>query len=232
MKIRIFSFQFCLVLLLVTIGLVDTSCKDKDKDEDITSVTDRSGNSYKVVKIDGKFWMAQNLKSRKTLVNGTVTDIFLATDPQFWSTTSPCCSWYSYNGTYAAYVEMGLLYNSHAMKTNPCPDGWHVPSAAEWNSMVNSIGGATIAGGKLKSTNNNDAYWINNIGATNTTGFTAHGSGFNNSGSGCLGYRSSAHYWTSDMSTRELAASSVQINATSPGANNGYSIRCVKNTTK
>lgn len=214
--------------MIIAIAFIDISCNKKD-DENITSVTDRSGNTYKVVKIDGKFWMAQNLKSRKALVGGQVSDIFLATEPQFWSTTSACCCWYSYNSTYQPYQETGLLYNSYAMKQNPCPDGWHVPSSSEWNSMVNSLGGANIAGGKLKSTDNS-TYWLNNVGATNSSGFTAIGSGFNNSGSGCLGFRASAQFWTSDMSTREILASSVKINTVAAGPKNGYSIRCVKNS--
>lgn len=210
-------------ILLITLVFISVSCKDKKKDL-ITNVTDKNGNKYKVVVIDEKYWMAANLKCTTTKSGQTIT---LATAPTQWSTTQACCSWYAYNPSYQYYQDCGLLYNSVAMKANPCPDGWRLPSASEWNSMIKSLGGANIAGGKLKSTNNFE-YWIGNTGATNSTGFNAYGSGFSNNGN-CLGYRSSAHYWTSDMALRELAANSTVVSFSTGSTANGYSIRCVKN---
>ena len=62
--------------------------------------------------------------------------------------------------------------------TNPsnvqgvCPNGWHMPSEAEWQQFAGFLGGVNIAGGKLKETGN--AHWISpNTGATDEVGFTA-----------------------------------------------------------
>jgi uncharacterized protein (TIGR02145 family) len=53
-----------------------------------------------------------------------------------------------------------------------CPTGWHLPSNAEWDVLVNSQGGSAIAGGPLKEAGT--AHWQSpNTGATNNSGFTA-----------------------------------------------------------
>src|SRR5690606_12297955 len=56
-----------------------------------------------------------------------------------------------------------------------CPDGWHLPTDAEWTELTDYLG--ENAGGKLKATGTIEAgtgLWYDpNTGATNETGFTA-----------------------------------------------------------
>jgi uncharacterized protein (TIGR02145 family) len=67
--------------------------------------------------------------------------------------------------------------------TNPsgikgvCPDGWHVPSLAEWTELTDLLGGESIAGGKLKEAGN-DHWEGTNAGAINSYGFTALPGGY------------------------------------------------------
>jgi uncharacterized protein (TIGR02145 family) len=57
---------------------------------------------------------------------------------------------------------------------NVCPDGWHIPTDAEWTALTDTLGGISVAGGKLKSTTN----WTTpNTGATNASGFSAFANG-------------------------------------------------------
>jgi uncharacterized protein (TIGR02145 family) len=52
----------------------------------------------------------------------------------------------------------GALYNWFAVETGKlCPTGWHVPTDAEWTVLSDYLGGANIAGGKLKETGT--AHW-------------------------------------------------------------------------
>ena len=141
----------------------------------------RDNNHYNVVKIGNQIWMAENLKYLPSVVG-----------PGTGSQTTPHYYVYGYNGTNvtdaketANYNTYGVLYNWHAAMngaasstTNPsgvqgvCPDGWHLPSDAEWTELTDYLGGTSDAGGKLKETGT--THWSSpNTGATNETGFTA-----------------------------------------------------------
>jgi|BarGraNGADG00312_1021997.scaffolds.fasta_scaffold201157_1 uncharacterized protein (TIGR02145 family) len=80
-----------------------------------------------------------------------------------------------YNGT--TYKDTyGTLYNWYAIKTAKlCPKGWHVPSNAEWTTLITYLGGEDIAGEKMREKgfahwrDAEDDYYI----ATNGSGFTA-----------------------------------------------------------
>jgi hypothetical protein len=54
--------------------------------------------------------------------------------------------------------------------------GWHVPTDVEWDTLVITLGGYAIAGGKLKEMG--FTHWDPpNTGATNEVGFNGRGSG-------------------------------------------------------
>ena len=136
-----------------------------------TTFTDsRDGTVYKAVTIGNQVWMAENLKATM-FSDGTA--IPLVTDNTMWAgLTTPAYSWYNndkdtYGPTY------GALYNWYTVNTGKlCPTGWHVPSYAEWNTLVNYLGGYMVAGGKLKEAGT--AHWNSpNTGATNSSGFSA-----------------------------------------------------------
>ena len=72
--------------------------------------------------------------------------------------------------TYNEYILYGVLYNwpaamggSTSSSANPsgvqgaCPDGWHLPSDAEWTTLTDYLGGTSVAGGKMKATGTLDA---------------------------------------------------------------------------
>lgn len=75
-------------------------------------------------------------------------------------------------------ISLGALYNNHAA-TDPrhiTANGWHVPDRTELETLVEYLGGQTVAGGKLKEVGLE--YWSTpNTGATNEAGFNARGSG-------------------------------------------------------
>lgn len=76
-------------------------------------------------------------------------------------------------------VNYGHLYNWWVAQDsrNIAPEGWHVPSWSEYWEMLNLLGGVYDGGDALKSTEG----WLDNPG-TNSSGFTAVGSGWRDEG--------------------------------------------------
>ena len=140
----------------------------------------RDGNHYKVVKIGSQIWMAENLKYLPNLTVPTLSH----TEPQYLVL--------GYDGTNVNevkatkyYKTFGVFYNwpaamnglpesnsNHDGVQGVCPSGWHLPSRAEWEQLVEYLGGKNVAGGKMKETGTRH-WWYPNTGATNESGFTA-----------------------------------------------------------
>lgn len=135
------------------------------------------GRRYPVVKIGSQLWIAENL-DYKFDVNGSQIPIGLNVSP------STPAAWYYDNdettygidGTY----KCGLLYNWYAVnyletnKNTLLPEGWHVPSSSDFNTLATAVGGLSIAGTKLKALNNSiTTSWPSDWNGTNDYGFNA-----------------------------------------------------------
>ena len=197
-----------IMAVLAGLTMLLTSCEDKG-DRDPTNsnincgdgVTDIDGNSYKSVIIGDQEWMAENLKTT-TYSDGT--PITLVEDDTTWSNliTGAYC-WYAndeatYGDTY------GALYNWYAVKTsNLCPDGWHVPTNAEWTTLEDYLtnnGHDGTEGNALKATSG----WNNAGNGNDDYGFTALPGGYrikhNHGGfiyTLCYNIGSSGYWWSS-----------------------------------
>ncbi len=139
------------------------------------TVTDIDGNEYETVKIGEQWWMAENLKVRR--YNDGANIDYPVGNHDWMDRTTGAYNWYDHD--YDNYGSVyGALYNWHAIETgNLCPEGWVVPSNAEWIALTWHLGGYDVAGGKLKSTRTEpDPHprWDSpNQGATNESGFSA-----------------------------------------------------------
>lgn len=136
-------------------------------------IKDFDGNEYTSVKIGTQTWMVENLKV-KHYRNGD--PIEKVTQPSDWDSESGRYGEYDNNEMVSAIA--GNLYNWYAAADprNIAPEGWRVPTDADWTTLITHLGGENVAGGKLKSTN--PQYWQQpNTGATNSSGFSAVGGG-------------------------------------------------------
>jgi len=191
------------------------------------SFTDpRDGNVYKVVKIGEQVWMAENLRYLPSLAGSDMSRI------------EPCYYVYGYEGTNVEeakatknYKTYGVLYNWNAA-FYACPEGWHLPSDAEWEQLIEFLGGETVAGGKLKSTDS--IYWnIPNEGATNESGFNALPGGYREY-SGVFSYLNSYGFWYSATEYSSDYAWNRYLDSNNSNAfkyyskENGFSVRCIK----
>lgn len=115
----------------------------------IRSFTDpRDNRTYRTVKIGKQLWFAQDLAY---LPSVNAVDDYSKTEAKYYV--------YDYNGTDVDaakatdhYKNYGVLYNWHAVggsddfttdntvgKQGPCPEGWHVPAYAEWDTLFNYV---------------------------------------------------------------------------------------------
>jgi uncharacterized protein (TIGR02145 family) len=144
------------------------------------TMTDQEGNVYKTITIGTQTWMAENLRTTKYRDGIEMCNICYGL--WYLGENNGYCT---YNNTTDAVsiATYGRLYNWYTVNSghNIAPPGWHVPSDAEWTTLITYFGGESVAGGKLKETGT--THWITpNTGATNESGFTALPTGERSSG--------------------------------------------------
>jgi uncharacterized protein (TIGR02145 family) len=196
------------------------------------SVTDIDGNVYKTIQIGSQTWMAENLKTTK-LNDGS--RIPLITDSWYYVET-PCYSWY--NNDSLSYNVYGVYYNWYTVKTGKlCPSGWHVPSRSEFETLISDTGGAEQAGGNLKESG--FFHWKNpNTGANNIYGFSGLPAGYHGQNTSFQYLEEKTFFWSSvaglsnNAWTISLEYSNSAITETWIQRNYGFTIRCIKNSSK
>ena len=132
----------------------------------VDTTTTIGGRVYRTVTIGGVTWLAENLDYKFSGCGIGGSD--LPSTPNAWY----------YNNDEATYGidgirKCGLLYNWYAAKLlndnrNALIPGWHVPSVAEWDSIIAAVGGDEFAGTRLKASN---VAWAPSWGGTDDFGF-------------------------------------------------------------
>ncbi len=226
------------LLAAFALAIIYSGCK---KDPFVTdnsgTFTDTHDNHvYPWVKIGTQIWMAENMAYLPYVNPSTVI-----------STAEARSYVFGYQGTSLTeamatpnWDNYGALYNYEAAKI-ACPDGWHLPTDAEWKTMEMFLGmsqadadktGWRTNGSvelKLKAT----TAWGANSN-TNSAKFSAIPSGFMDfRGFGNL--MSSAAFWTATSFDatkaydRFMSADTVGIHRGPWPKSEAYSVRCVRN---
>jgi uncharacterized protein (TIGR02145 family) len=205
-------------------------------------VADIDNNIYKIAEIGSQIWMAENLRTTRYSNGVFIPNLNTL---QSWDTLSATGKAYCYynnevtNATiYGALYTWAAAMNGAASSTaNPskiqgvCPTNWHLPSITEWETLVNFLGGNSVAVNKLKEAG--PLHWNSNPNSTNESGFTALGSGglwaheqfYDLKGFG---------YWWSATEDNSLATQAKILTLSSsiyfsPNFKvYGFSVRCVK----
>lgn len=188
----------------------------------------RDGHVYDWVKIGEQVWMAENLAWLPAVSPPSTNN-----GPSYYV--------YGYSGTdvseakgTANYTTYGVLYTNAAAKM-ACPDGWHLPTDAEWKQLEMHLGMSkseadalqsyrgTDQGAQLKSTSG----WYG--GGTNLSGFCGLPGGWLYGGK-YQDIGSSAFWWCSDANFfRFLSSYSNGVFRYTSWIGTGNSVRCVKN---
>ncbi|HSQ43013.1 MAG TPA: FISUMP domain-containing protein [Fibrobacteraceae bacterium] len=201
----------------------------------------RDGQVYRKVVIGSQVWMAQNLNYSGVDSVGDraytigwcygVGDV----DTSDRSDAESCNTY----GRFYRWQEMMGLARSFGSKywdeedtlyQGICPDGWHVPTGAEWDSLVVTMGGVDAAGEALKSAEN----W----NGTNTVGFNALPAGIRYVAGAWEGLGTFAYFWSTEQaytSSISTGAYTYYVNENAAvvtyvhGKFGGASLRCVQN---
>ncbi|HEX2920164.1 MAG TPA: fibrobacter succinogenes major paralogous domain-containing protein [Bacteroidales bacterium] len=209
----------------------------------ITPVADVEGNIYKTVKIGNQVWTADNLRTVHLNDNTVIPEV--RDSLQWVILTTPAYVW---NRNNPANKDVhGALYNWYTVSTGRlCPDGWHIPTNAEFETLERTIGvpADSIAfwgwRGQGTSAKLKDSIgWLTGAG-NNSSGFSAKGSGYRAWTNGqfrALG--EITYFWTATDDSpnnkptvawyRRLDASNQYIYKATTEKEGGKSIRCVKN---
>ena len=185
----------------------------------------RDGKTYATIGIGSQMWMAENL-------NHATSNSWCYND------STKYCTQYGRLYSWAAAMDSATTgcgfgktcAASSGRVQGVCPDGWHLPSTAEWETLFATVGGRNTAGAMLKST----AGWNNNGNGEDIVGFSALPSGYRNHAKQFLEAGDDAHFWSSpELGTNSAhymglnyASASVSLNANNKRF--GYAVRCLR----
>lgn len=184
------------------------------------------------VNIGGVNWTTRNLNVITYRNGDPIPEV---TDPTEWANLTTG-AWCYYDNNPVNGEIYGRLYNWYAVNDarGLAPVGYHIPSNDEYITLRDYLGGASIAGGKLKETGT--IHWNTpNTGATNITGFTALPNGLRSPTTGIFSeINNYSDTWTSIESSGTNARKiymSYNNSAFSTSTSNkksGLAVRCIK----
>lgn len=184
---------------------------DSNEAKESETMTDpRDGQIYRTVKISNRTWMAQNLN---------------------YETAESFC----YDDHMSSCLKYGRLY-TWAVAINACPTGWHLPTLAEWNELIDSLGGTASAALVLKSKRGWKSESLSYRGANgiDSLGFSVLSSGMrNDDGTYDALFEYSAFWTSSDVisfiaDVVQFGDLSLKNHISEVLKKNGYSVRCLK----
>lgn len=191
----------------------------------------RDGRTYKTVKIGDQVWMAENLNFE------TASSHCFIDSTKFCEKYGRLYWWADAVGKSEEECGYGKTCSLPSGNIQGvCPDGWHLPSNAEWETLLTAVGGNSKTGSALKSA---FGWYLGGTG-TNESGFSALPGEymFGSWGDPCFDDQEAtvAGFWSSTEENQEVYHMSVGNNndiaylSTDDGDTKvfGYSVRCLK----
>ena len=217
------TFAALFVVLLTGCG------KDNPVSSVPSMVTDIDGNVYHTVIIGTQVWMVENLVTTK-FNDGTAIPLVTG-DTSWGNLTTPGYCWYDNDS--ANKNLYGALYNWHTVNSGKlAPPGWHVPTDAEWSTLIKYLGGYGVAGGKMKEAGT--GHWKDpNYGADNSSRFTALPGGCRVYDGAYISIEGGGYWWSSTESPPVVSFYYLyhffeEISRATTVKCSGYSVRCVR----
>jgi uncharacterized protein (TIGR02145 family) len=186
------------------------------------------GSTYNTVIIGTQQWLKENLNvgviinGAENQTNNTVLEKYC-----FGNIEANCAI---YGGLYQ--WDEAMQYLSSQGGQGICPAGWHIPTDAEWSTLINYLGGSALAGGKMKEAGT--LHWATpNTGATNASLLTVLPGDYRDEMGDFLQLTKDAYFWSSSASTssfawsRYLDTNNAEAFRDDMEKNTGLSVRCI-----
>jgi uncharacterized protein (TIGR02145 family) len=238
MNSKLTKFALTLALALAT-TLTLTACEEKKKQDGTTpepaaatetqqpsqeaaadtKPPETASESIKSVKIGTQVWMAENLNIE------TEENIEIGTGKNFCYDNEP-----------ANCQKYGRLYDWNAA-LKACPSGWHLPSKAEWDVLITTVGGNKTAGKYLNAKSGWDDYEGKSLNGEDKFGFSALPGGEGNGlgDADFFGIGSTGTWWTSSEGDSDnfdafcTSSNYAGFNTHGCGYSDLLSVRCIQN---
>ncbi len=191
-----------------------------------------AADALPTIQIGTQKWMSRNLEVAFYRNGDSIPQV---TDPTAWAALTTG-AWCYYNNDPIQGSKYGKLYNWYAVNDprGLAPQGWHIPSEAEWLTLETALGGInTGAGGKMK-----EAGTLNwaapNTGANNSSGWVGLPGGERDPNGSFSFFEITGRWWSStELSStnargRNLDYLFSDITRSSVNKRMGRSVRCLR----
>jgi uncharacterized protein (TIGR02145 family) len=176
-------------------------------------------------------WMSKNLDVAFYRNGDPIPQV---SDPTAWAALTTG-AWCYYNNDPLQGNKYGKLYNWYAVNDSRglAPQGWHIPSDAEWTTLTTTLGGSSVAGGKMKESGTFN-WTAPNTGADNSSGFAGLPGGYRNDDGTFSNFGYSGYWWSSTESVsptawyRTLLYINGSLLRSSTNKRLGFSVRCLR----
>ena len=190
-----------------------------------------AADALPTIQIGTQKWMSKNLDVAFYRNGDPIPQV---TDAIAWAALTTG-AWCYYNNDPTQGNKYGKLYNWYAVNDprGLAPQGWHVPSDAEWTTLETTLGGSSVAGGKMKEAGTLN--WTTpNTSATNESGFAGLPGGLRYGGGPFSAIGTYGYWWSSTEGStnyawfRDLGYSGGSVGSSMYDKVGGFSVRCLR----
>jgi uncharacterized protein (TIGR02145 family) len=190
-----------------------------------------AADAMPTIQIGNQKWMSKNLDVAFYRNGDAIPQV---TDATAWAALTTG-AWCYYNNDPIQGGKFGKLYNWYAVNDprGLAPQGWHIPSDAEWTTLTTTLGGASVAGGKMKEAG--IVNWTSpNTAADNSSGWAGLPGGFRGDNGPFFIVGSNGFWWSSTETNttlawvRYLSYSDGGVGRYDYGKRLGFSFRCLR----
>jgi len=204
-----------------------------------TMTDSRDNKVYKTVKIGNQVWMAENLNYADSVKTPSLMgkNWCYANKAENCAVTGRLYTWAAAIDSVKLATDADNPQDCGFDKTctlpakvqGVCPDGWHLPTQVEWNTLFAEVGGKLRAGKILKA----QTGWYDSGNGTDSVGFSALPAGGRDNGGQFGADGNSAYFWCTNSAGSFYASyMSLDYNVYA-GLEYGlkdtaFSVRCLK----